>query len=219
MNTIKTLFISTFVLSMSCLQGATTAPVETNNKQVPASKSTTAPTYNAVEANRVNKPTAIQSVDREIEKKIQNALKASKTLSNEAKSVNIVAASGIVSITGKVQSEAEKAQIEKVAKEIDGVKSVGLSLTINPAVNKAGEKTGEKVASATDEDIQKQVRWDLQHNFSLSPDAKALTVTVNDGKITLSGNVTNEIEKAKVESLAKIVHGAKTVTNNTTVKK
>ena len=235
MNSIKALFISTFVLSMSCLQATNTSTIESNKnpaptsttqpsqiapqtppqtpapKQTSTSKLAVAPTYNAVEASRINKPSTAQAGDRVIEQKIQSALKKSKTLSKEAQNVNIVAANGIVSITGKIQSEAEKAQIEKIAKEVNGVKSVGISVTLNSIDAKNG--------LASDEQIQKQVHFDLQHNFSLSPEAKNLTVTVNEGKITLSGNVANEIEKSKVESLAKIVPGAKSVSNNTTVKK
>ena len=62
----------------------------------------------------------MNSADRELTKKIRQALMADKALSTYAHNVKIISQDGVVTLKGPVHSEAEKAAIEAKAAEIAG---------------------------------------------------------------------------------------------------
>lgn len=64
-----------------------------------------------------------------------------------------------------------------------------------------------------DADVKSNVENKLKDNA----DASGVMVTVNDGVVTLSGEVKDEATKAAVAAAAKEAKGAKEVMNNTTV--
>lgn len=71
--------------------------------------------------------------------------------------------------------------------------------------------------SYRDTELTRQVRERIVQDGGLSTAAKNITIVTVGGKITLSGTVANQAEKAKVESIAKTVSGATSVTNQTVI--
>jgi len=71
--------------------------------------------------------------DRELSKKIRQAVVGDKALSTYAHNVKIVAMDGQVTLKGPVRSEAEKASIEAKATEIAGAGKVTNQITVAPA--------------------------------------------------------------------------------------
>ena len=65
--------------------------------------------------------------------------------------------------------------------------------------------------------VNSRVTNALQNDSSLSANARNVQASTVDGKVTLTGTVKNDDEKAKVEAIAKKVNGVKSVTNNVTV--
>ena len=62
----------------------------------------------------------MNSTDRELSKKIRQAIMADKSLSTYAHNVKIISQNGMVTLKGPVHSEAEKSTIEAKAAEIAG---------------------------------------------------------------------------------------------------
>ena len=73
------------------------------------------------------------AADRELAKKIRQAVVADKSLSTYAHNVKIVAQNGQVTVKGPVRSEQEKTTVAAKATEIAGAGKVTNELTVAPA--------------------------------------------------------------------------------------
>ena len=73
------------------------------------------------------------AADRELAKKIRQAVVADKSLSTYAHNVKIVAQNGQVTVKGPVRSEQEKTAVAAKATEIAGAGKVTNELTVAPA--------------------------------------------------------------------------------------
>ncbi len=73
------------------------------------------------------------AADRDLTKKIRQAVVGDKSLSTYAHNVKIVAQNGQVTLKGPVRSDAEKASIEAKATEIAGAGKVTNEITVAPA--------------------------------------------------------------------------------------
>lgn len=70
----------------------------------------------------------------------------------------------------------------------------------------------------TDHTTAHAVQAAISQDSSVSHNAKlTVQVTARNGTVTLTGNVANEAEKAKIESIAKGVNGVSNVNNQLTV--
>ena len=88
--------------------------------------------------NKANGPvTADQQkendADRDLSKKIRQAVVGDKSLSTYAHNVKIVSQNGQVTLKGPVRSDAEKASIEAKATDIAGAGKVTNEITVAPA--------------------------------------------------------------------------------------
>jgi osmotically-inducible protein OsmY len=96
-----------------------------------------APAPDNTKVNKTAAPTADQAGnaanDREIMQKIRKAVMDDKSLSTTAHNSKIIAKSGKVTLKGPVNSEAEKAAIERFANEIAGAGNITNELTVKPA--------------------------------------------------------------------------------------
>ena len=72
------------------------------------------------------------AADRDLAKKIRQAVVSDKSLSTYAHNVKIVAQNGQVTLKGPVRSDAEKASIEAKATEIAGAGKVTNEITVAP---------------------------------------------------------------------------------------
>ncbi|MNK90093.1 periplasmic protein [compost metagenome] len=75
----------------------------------------------------------------------------------------------------------------------------------------------QSTTSYRDTELTRQVRERIVQDGGLSTAAKNITIVTVGGKITLSGMVASQAEKEKVESIAKTVTGASSVTNQTVI--
>jgi len=117
---------------------------------------------------------------------------------------------GVVTLTGKADSEAQKQLTGEYAKDVEGVTEVRNNL----AVSKMGHRTlGEKV---DDTSITAQIKSTLL--FHKSTHTLATKVTTKDGVVSLHGEAKNAAERDLVTKLAEDVHGVKHVNNRMTVK-
>lgn len=88
-----------------------------------------------------------------------------------------------------------------------------------PVVATPGTDSGGEADNARDRKITEDVRRAILADDSLSTDAKNVTVTTDNGVVTLDGTVASEGEKKLVAAKALQVAGVKSVENQTDVVK
>ncbi len=118
--------------------------------------------------------------------------------------LGVTAVDGVVTVTGKVESEFSKKRVELVAARVEGVKSVRNNVTIDP-----------KLFAKPDW----QIKEDIQSEFVWSPlvPANKVGIQVADGVVTLRGEVP-DLEAVQAATANAIQGGAKKVDNKLTIK-
>jgi osmotically-inducible protein OsmY len=120
--------------------------------------------------------------------------------------IGVTAKDGVVALTGHVPSYAEKSAAERAAKRVYGVKAVADELDVKlPGSSKRN-----------DEDIAAACVSAFKTNY-LVPDDK-IKVVVNDGWVTLEGEVEWQYQKDGAMSAVRYLIGVKGVSNNVRVK-
>ncbi len=119
---------------------------------------------------------------------------------------------GIVTLSGKADSEAQKQLTAEYAKDVDGVTEVRNELIASKAGKPAHRSVGTKV---DDTSITAQVKTALL--FHKSTHALATKVVTRDGVVTLHGQANNAAERDLVTKLTEDVHGVTHVNNRMTV--
>ena len=118
---------------------------------------------------------------------------------------------GVVTLSGNVASEADKAQAEAMAKSIAGEQVVSDQIAVRPP---GDENTAKKIDSALDEGIEKNLDAVLIQR-KLEKDVK---YDVKNGVVTLKGEVRSQATRDVVEKLARTVPNVQQVVNELQVK-
>jgi osmotically-inducible protein OsmY len=142
--------------------------------------------------------------------KVKTALLFHHNVSATKTDVNVT--DGVVSLSGKACSMAQKELTTEYAKDVEGVKAVKNEMTIIKSPANPGETTGEKIDDAS---ITAQVKASLLSHRSTS--ALKTGVETTDGVVTLSGIARNAAEKSLVTKLATDINGVSSVVNNMTI--
>ena len=117
----------------------------------------------------------------------------------------------IVTLTGKVATDDDKARAESIARSIAGAEVVSNQIGVRPA---GDESTAKKVDSDLDSGIDKNLEAMLiQHR--LRRDVK---YDVANGVVTLRGDVPSQAQRSSIEKLAEQVPNVKQVVNELEVK-
>ena len=118
---------------------------------------------------------------------------------------------GVVTLTGTVATESDKAQAESIAKSGAGAQVVSDQIAVRPPGN---ESEAKAVDSDLDKAIDKQVDAMLVKN-KLKHDIR---YDVKNGVVTLKGDVASQGRRAQVEKLVAAVPNVKQVVNELEVK-
>ena len=98
------------------------------------------PAPDNTKVNKTAKPTGDNAAnaagDRDIMQKIRKSVMDDKSLSSHAHNVKIIAKDGKVTLKGPVNSDEEKATIEKLANDVAGAGNVTNEITVKPASSK-----------------------------------------------------------------------------------
>ena len=156
------------------------------------------------------KPTYPEYSDSWMAFKIRSRLLVKANVS--ASNTTVAVQDGVVTLTGSADNLAQKELTTAYAKDIDHVKSVKNDMIVR-ALPATGETIGEKIDDAS---ITTQVKYALLSHKSTS--ALKTKVTTNEGVIVITGEAGSDAEKSLVTKLAQDVRGAKSVSNNMTVK-
>lgn len=118
---------------------------------------------------------------------------------------------GVVTLSGNVPSDDDKARAESVAKSAAGSQVIADEIGVRP---KGDEGTAKKVESDLDSGIDKNLDAMLvQHD--LKSDVR---YDVNNGVVTLKGDVPSQRQRDSVQKLAQQVPNVKQVVNELEVK-
>ncbi len=142
--------------------------------------------------------------NQELQTDVQNAIKWEPLLS--AAEIGVTAQDGVVSLDGVVDSYAKKMEAENAAKKVIGVKAIV-------------EKIEVKFPSSwtkSNEEIAKEVLAALKSNWSVPKDL--VTVKVEDGWVTLEGELPWNYQKEAAKSAVNYLTGVKGVMNNIKIK-
>ncbi|MGE0127349.1 MAG: BON domain-containing protein [Blastocatellales bacterium] len=128
-----------------------------------------------------------------------------------ALNINVDTNGGVVTLTGAVPTQTEKAQAEQVARNTEGVTRVVNNITVSTG---AEERTGEGAGvTAGDVTILSKIK-----SRYVAEGIIGTNVDVSDGMVTLRGEVENSQEKARAESIARATEGVTSVKNMLVVK-
>jgi len=141
----------------------------------------------------------------ELQKMVQDAIKWEPLLN--AAEIGVTAKDGIVTLTGVVDSYAKKTEAEQATKNVVGVKAV---------VEKIEVKFTSLAAKKDDNEIAKEILNAFRWNWEVPNDG--VKVKVEDGWVTLEGELQWNYQKEAARSAIKNLMGVLGVTNNIKIK-
>lgn len=131
--------------------------------------------------------------------------------------INVAAANGVVTLSGRVESESEKQQAIAIARSTEGVRGVDARLIVQPSLPSTPVATsGTLVDSAHDDG---RVTAEIQARYFVDELVKPrrIDVDVRQGVATLRGEVASESERAQALRLARTTQGVERVEDSLTV--
>ena len=143
--------------------------------------------------------------NEDLQKDVQNAIKWEPLL--HAAEIGVTVKDGIVNLTGTVDSYAKKIEAEDAAKKVAGVKAIVEKIEIKFS-NGHGKKTDNEIAT----EVVSAFKW----NWEVPSDK--VKVKVENGWVTLSGEVFWNYQKEAARLAVKNLLGVQGVTNSVTIK-
>ena len=122
-----------------------------------------------------------------------------------ASEIGVTASERVITLSGYADTETEKQLAETIAMQVSGVRGLANELEIKP------------FTILTDTDLAKTVLHALESEHAL--DAKGISIVVDDGWLTLEGEVAEEKQKLNAEKTVRDLSGIRGVTNQILVKK
>ena len=120
--------------------------------------------------------------------------------------IGVAVKDGVVTLTGEVTSFARKCDAEHAAKSVHGVRAVAIDLPVKFPNSLAHSDT--QIAHQA----LKALQWDID-----VPD-ESVMLRVEDGKVTLEGEVEWQFQKAAAERAIRYLAGVRSVTSRISVK-
>jgi hyperosmotically inducible protein len=118
---------------------------------------------------------------------------------------------GVVTLTGTLPTDGDKAQAESIAKSGAGAQVVADQIAVRPPGNESDAKT-------IDSDMDKAIEKDLDAILVKNKVKRDVKFDVKNGVVTLTGDVTSQSRRSQVEKLAATVPNVKQVVNELEVK-
>lgn len=140
----------------------------------------------------------------ELQTDVQNAIRWEPFLYGAE--IGVTAKDGVVSLTGEVDSYAKKMEAENAAKKVIGVKAIVEKIEVKFPT--AWTKTNTEIAN--------EVLTALKSNWSVPKDK--VTVKVEDGWVTLGGELAWNYQREAAKSAVNFLTGVKGVTNAIKIK-
>jgi osmotically-inducible protein OsmY len=142
--------------------------------------------------------------DRELQLDVQDELRWEPGV--KATDIGVTVKDGVVTLEGMVDSYAEKWAAEKAVKRLSGVKALAVDVTVKLPGS----------SQSSDADIAKAAENALEWNVSIPEDR--IKVTVENGFLTLEGEVDWEFQRSAAEDEVRYLTGVRGVINEITIK-
>jgi len=124
----------------------------------------------------------------------------------DANAIGVMVKDGIVTLTGHLDSFAEKQAVERAARRVSGVRGIAVELDVKPsAAHKRSDSEIAKAALAA-------LRW-----HSWVPEER-VKVEVEDGWVTLGGEVDWRYQATSAEQCIRPLVGVRGLSNNIDIK-
>jgi osmotically-inducible protein OsmY len=146
----------------------------------------------------------IMKTDLQLQRDVLEELKFEPSIRETE--IGVAAKDGVVTLTGFVDSYAEKFSAEHTAERVGGVKAVADEIKVK--LPGSHQRTDTDLAHA----VVNALRWDIQ-----VPDDR-IKATIDQGWVDLEGEVEWQYQKWAAESAVRNLTGIKGVTNLVTVK-
>ncbi len=143
--------------------------------------------------------------DAEVQRSVQEELCWEPGVIHASK-IGVAVKDGVVTLTGTVNSYAEKWAAERAAKRVFGVDALAVELQVK--LPGSSERTDADIAKAAENALD----WDIS-----VPDG-AVRVTVENGWVTLEGNVDWQFQRSCAEGDVRALTGVRGVCNEIEVK-
>jgi len=138
--------------------------------------------------------------DLELKKNVEAELSWEPSIKSPA-AIGVRVKDGVVTLTGAVESYAEKLAVERAALRVAGVRAVVNDLEVR--LPSSSERTDEEIAKAA----ANALAW------TTAIPRDAIKVSVDKGWITLRGTVPHQYQKEAAEDAVKYLWGVKGVIN------
>lgn len=142
--------------------------------------------------------------NEDLQKDVQDAIKWEPLL--KAAEIGVAAKDGVITLTGTVDTYAKKSEAEEATKHVAGVKAVVEQIDVQ--FSSLLKKTDNEIAT----DVLDAFNW----NWAVS--TKTITIKVEDGWVTLEGELEWNYQKNAAKTAIKDLAGVKGVTNLITIK-
>jgi osmotically-inducible protein OsmY len=152
-----------------------------------------------------SRPIDTQASDAVITSKVKSKLAADPQTS--ALEIDVDTLNGEVTLRGRVDSEQEKRDAERLARNTEGVREVNNKLEMGDV------SAGEEVSDAW-------IVTKVKSQLAADPEVNSFNIDVDatQGEVTLSGVVTDQRARTEAERIARATEGVKSVRNEIRVR-
>lgn len=147
----------------------------------------------------------IMKKDSEIQKDVMEQLKWEPILNSYSSEIGVAVNDGIVTLSGILNTYSEKMAAERAVKKISGVRAIAMDIQVGGSP--AEKKTDAEIAKA----VLNALKW-----HSAVPE-ESLQIKVEDGNVTLDGQVEWEYQRNSVKNAVGNIAGVRNVLNNLTI--
>ena len=128
------------------------------------------------------------------------------------KNIDIKVERRIVTLSGSVETPAQRNGAEQTARAVDGVAGMTNNLTVTNPQAASEPAAGSAAPADANADLAKRVKFELFDTGAF--DTSTINIKADDGTVTISGTVRTRAEQLLAERVAQGVPGVKKVVND-----
>ena len=196
----------------------TRPPVPSTTSSYPSTRSyptTTTPSY-PPPASTTTPGNYASAADIALANQVRDQFNRYGDLATASQNIQVTAKNGTITLSGYVPSQREKQLVEVLARNTQGVASVNDQLRISPTTpapvtTTTTSSTSTSAYNQTDQALAANLEQALSRHPTLGGFAPNIRVHVQNGRVTLTGNVPSEQDRLLVDEVVRNTPGVLTV--------